>query len=128
MRKEVVYTDKAPKPIGPYSQAVKVGPWLFLSGQIPIDPRSGEVVDGDIEVQTRRVLENVKAILESMGYTLDDVVKVTVYLADLKDFPRFNNVYSEYFKDKPPARTTVQVTGLPRNAKIEIDVIAYKEG
>ncbi|MCC6016257.1 MAG: RidA family protein [Desulfurococcaceae archaeon] len=128
MRKEVVYTDKAPKPIGPYSQAVKVGPWLFLSGQIPIDPRSGEVVDGDIEVQTRRVLENVKAILESMGYTLDDVVKVTVYLADLKDFPRFNNVYSEYFKDKPPARTTVQVAGLPRNAKIEIDVIAYKEG
>jgi 2-iminobutanoate/2-iminopropanoate deaminase len=127
MRKEVVYTDKAPKPIGPYSQAVKVGPWLFLSGQIPIDPRSGEVVDGDIEVQTRRVLENVKAILESMGYTLDDVVKVTVYLADLKDFPRFNNVYSEYFKDKPPARTTVQVAGLPRNAKIEIDVIAYKE-
>jgi 2-iminobutanoate/2-iminopropanoate deaminase len=128
MRKEVVYTDKAPKPIGPYSQAVKVGPWLFLSGQIPIDPRSGEVVDGDIEVQTRRVLENVKAILESVGYTLDDVVKVTVYLADLKDFPRFNNVYSEYFKDKPPARTTVQVAGLPRNAKIEIDVIAYKEG
>jgi 2-iminobutanoate/2-iminopropanoate deaminase len=128
MRKEVVYTDKAPKPIGPYSQAVKVGPWLFLSGQIPIDPRSGEVVDGDIEVQTRRVLENVKAILESIGYTLDDVVKVTVYLADLKDFPRFNNVYSEYFKDKPPARTTVQVAGLPRNAKIEIDVIAYKEG
>jgi 2-iminobutanoate/2-iminopropanoate deaminase len=128
MRKEVVYTDKAPKPIGPYSQAVKVGPWLFLSGQIPIDPRSGEVVDGDIEVQTRRVLENVKAILESIGYTLDDVVKVTVYLADLEDFPRFNNVYSEYFKDKPPARTTVQVAGLPRNAKIEIDVIAYKEG
>jgi len=123
-----VYTDKAPKPIGPYSQAVKAGPWLFLSGQIPIDPRSGEVVDGDIEVQTRRVLENVKAILESVGYTLDDVVKVTVYLADLKDFPRFNNVYSEYFKDKPPARTTVQVAGLPRNAKIEIDVIAYKEG
>ena len=123
-----MYTDKAPKPIGPYSQAVKVGPWLFLSGQIPIDPRSGEVVDGDIEVQTRRVLENVKAILESVGYTLDDVVKVTVYLADLKDFPRFNNVYSEYFKDKPPARTTVQVAGLPRNAKIEIDVIAYKEG
>lgn len=126
MVKEVVFTEKAPKPIGPYSQAVKVGSWLFVSGQIPIDPRTGDIVGNDIEVQTRRVLENVKAILEEAGYTLDDVVKVTVYLVDLNDFPKFNKVYSEYFKDKPPARTTVQVAGLPRNSRIEIDVIAYK--
>lgn len=127
MVKEVVFTDKAPKPIGPYSQAVKVGPWLFLSGQIPIDPSTGLIVEGDIEVQTRRVLENIKAILEASGYTLNDVVKVTVYLVDLNDFQKFNKVYSEYFSDKPPARTTVQVAGLPRGAKIEIDVTAYRE-
>jgi len=125
--KEVIYTDKAPKPIGPYSQAIKVGSWLFLSGQIPIDPRSGDIVEGDIEVQTRRVLENIKAILENAGFTLGDIVKVTVYLVDLNDFPRFNKVYSEYFKDKPPARTTVQVAALPRSVRIEIDAIAYKE-
>lgn len=127
MVKEVIYTDKAPKPIGPYSQAIKVGSWLFLSGQIPIDPRSGDIVEGDIEVQTRRVLENIKAILENAGFTLGDIVKVTVYLVDLNDFPRFNKVYSEYFKDKPPARTTVQVAALPRSVRIEIDAIAYKE-
>jgi 2-iminobutanoate/2-iminopropanoate deaminase len=125
--KEVIYTDKAPKPIGPYSQAIKVGSWLFLSGQIPIDPRSGDIIEGDIEVQTRRVLENIKAILENAGFTLGDIVKVTVYLVDLNDFPRFNKVYSEYFKDKPPARTTVQVAALPRSVRIEIDAIAYKE-
>ncbi|MEM1645780.1 MAG: RidA family protein [Ignisphaera sp.] len=127
MIKEIVYTDKAPKPIGPYSQAIRVGPWLFLSGQIPIDPATGGVVEGDIEVQTRRVLENIKAILEVAGYTLGDVVKVTVYLVDLNDFQKFNKIYGEYFKEKPPARTTVQVAALPRGAKIEIDVIAYKE-
>jgi 2-iminobutanoate/2-iminopropanoate deaminase len=125
--KEVIYTDKAPKPIGPYSQAIKVGSWLFLSGQIPIDPRSGDIIEGDIEVQTRRVLENIKAILENAGFTLGDIVKVTVYLVDLNDFPRFNKVYSEYFKDRPPARTTVQVAALPRSVRIEIDAIAYKE-
>jgi len=125
--KEVIYTDKAPKPIGPYSQAIKVGSWLFLSGQIPIDPRSGDIIEGDIEVQTCRVLENIKAILENAGFTLGDIVKVTVYLVDLNDFPRFNKVYSEYFKDKPPARTTVQVAALPRSVRIEIDAIAYKE-
>lgn len=127
MVKEVIYTDKAPKPIGPYSQAIKVGSWLFLSGQIPIDPRSGDIIEGDIEVQTRRVLENIKAILENAGFTLGDIVKVTVYLVDLNDFPRFNKVYSEYFKDRPPARTTVQVAALPRSVRIEIDAIAYKE-
>ncbi|MEM2201773.1 MAG: RidA family protein [Ignisphaera sp.] len=126
MVKEIVYTDKAPKPIGPYSQAIRVGPWLFLSGQIPIDPATGGVVEGDIEVQTRRVLENIKAILEVAGYTLGDVVKVTVYLVDLNDFQKFNKIYGEYFNEKPPVRTTVQVAALPRGARVEVDVIAYK--
>ncbi|WP_440058954.1 RidA family protein [Thermogladius sp. 4427co] len=125
--KKIVYTDKAPKPIGPYSQAVRVGPWLFVSGQIPIDPFTGRVVEGDVAVQARRVLENIKAILESEGYSLGDVVKATVYLADLKDFQAFNEVYSEYFRENPPARTTIQAAGLPRGVRIEIDVIAYKE-
>ncbi|MEM0027449.1 MAG: RidA family protein [Ignisphaera sp.] len=124
--KQIIYTGKAPKPIGPYSQAIRIGPWLFVSGQIPIDPTTGELIDRDIESQTRRVLENVKAILEEAGFTLEDVVKVTVYLVDLKDFHKFNEVYSQYFKANPPARTTIQVAALPRNARIEIDVIAYK--
>lgn len=127
MSKEIIYTNKAPKPIGPYSQAVKVGPWLFISGQIPIDPATGYVVEGDIEVQTQRVLENIRAILEAANYTLKDVVKVTVYLTDLNDFQGFNKVYSSYFSESPPARTTVQVSALPRGVRIEIEAIAYKE-
>uniref|UniRef100_A0A7C2V903 RidA family protein n=1 Tax=Ignisphaera aggregans TaxID=334771 RepID=A0A7C2V903_9CREN len=127
MVKEIVFTDKAPKPIGPYSQAVKVGGWLYISGQIPLDPSTGEVVEGGVESQTRRVLENIKAILEAAGYTINDVVKVTVYLVDLNDFQAFNKVYSEYFSNHYPARTTVQVSALPRNARIEIDVIAYRD-
>ncbi|MDK6029526.1 RidA family protein [Ignisphaera sp. 4213-co] len=128
MSKEIVFTEKAPKPIGPYSQAVKVGQWLFVSGQIALDPATGDLIVGGIEEQTTRVFENIKAILEAAGYTLDDIVKVTVYLTDLSDFPKFNEVYSRYFKSNPPARTTVQVSALPRGAKIEVDVIAYKQG
>lgn len=128
MIKEVIYTDRAPRPIGPYSQAIKIGPWLFISGQIPIDPSTGHIVEGDIEAQTQRVLENIKAILEAANCTLKDVIKVTVYLVDLNDFQRFNKVYCRYFPDSPPARTTVQVSALPRGVRIEIDAIAYKEG
>ncbi len=128
MSKEIVFTEKAPKPIGPYSQAVKVGQWLFVSGQIALDPATGDLIRGGIEEQTTRVFENIKTILEAAGYTLDDIVKVTVYLTDLSDFPKFNEVYSRYFKSNPPARTTVQVSALPRGAKIEVDVIAYKQG
>lgn len=127
MRKEVILTDRAPRPIGPYSQAIKVGPWIFVSGQIPIDPATGEVVKGGIREQTRRVLENVKAILEAAGASLSDVVKVTVFLKDLKLFREFNEVYAEYFKESPPARTTVEVSNLPKGVLLEIDVIAYKE-
>jgi len=128
MSKEIIFTEKAPKPIGPYSQAVKVGQWLFVSGQIALDPATGDLIRGGIEEQTTRVFENIKTILEAAGYTLDDIVKVTVYLTDLSDFPKFNEVYSRYFKSNPPARTTVQVSALPRGAKIEVDVIAYKQG
>ena len=122
--KEVVFTEKAPKPIGPYSQAVKLGGFVFVSGQIPIDPRTGEVVKGGIKEQTRQVLENVKAVLEAAGLTLDDVVMSFVFLADMSEFGDFNEVYSQYFKEKPPARVTVAVKSLPKDVRVEIAVIA----
>ena len=109
MDKKVVYTDKAPKPIGPYSQAIIAGNFVFVAGQIPIDPETGEIVQGGIEEQTRRVLENIKAILEAAGSSLDKVVRVQVFLADLRLFKKFNKVYAEYFKENPPARVTVEV-------------------
>ena len=124
--KEVVYTKSAPEPIGPYSQAVKVGNMLFVSGQIPVDPKTGEVVKGDIKEQTRRVLENIKAVLEAAGYGLSDVVMSFVFLSDMSLFGQFNEVYAEYFKDKPPARVTVQAARLPRDVLVEIAVIAVK--
>ncbi len=129
MEKRVIYTEKAPKPIGPYSQAIIAGNLIFTAGQIPIDPETNQVVQGDIKEQTRRVLENLRAILESVGSTFDDVVKVTIYMKDLNEFSAMNEVYSEYFKNSPPARTTVEVSRLPRDVKIEIDLIAIvKQG
>ena len=125
--KEIVFSPKAPKPIGPYSQAVKVGPFLFGSGQIPIDPTTGEVVKGDIKKQTRRVMENIKAVLEDAGYSLEDVVSVFVFLSNLEDFKDFNEVYGTYFREKPPARTTVQVARLPKDVLLEVSFIAYRE-
>jgi 2-iminobutanoate/2-iminopropanoate deaminase len=124
--KEVVFTERAPRPIGPYSQAIRLGNLLFVSGQIPIDPATNEVVKGGIKEQTERVLENVKAILEAANMTLDDVVMAFVYLSDMADFPQFNEVYSRYFKERPPARVTVAVKSLPRDVKVEIAVIAGK--
>ncbi|ACP36302.1 endoribonuclease L-PSP [Sulfolobus islandicus Y.G.57.14] len=124
--KEIVFTDKAPRPIGPYSQGVKVGDVLYVSGQIPVDPNTNEIVGKNIEEQTIRVIENIKAILESAGYMLDDVVMSFVYLKDIKDFQRFNEVYSKYFSKSPPARVTIEVSRLPRDALIEISVIAQK--
>ncbi|MCI4455266.1 MAG: RidA family protein [Sulfolobus sp.] len=124
--KEVVFTERAPKPIGPYSQAIKLGNLLFVSGQIPIDPVTNEVVKGGIKEQTERVLENVKAILEAANMTLNDVIMAFVYLSDMADFPQFNEVYSRYFKERPPARVTVAVKSLPRDVKVEIAVIAGK--
>ncbi len=124
--KEALYTEKAPRPVGPYSQAIRAGDLLFVSGQIPIDPTTGALVSDDLEQQVRRVMDNIKAILEADGLSLDDVVKVTAYLTDPNRFQDFNRVYSEYFKGPYPARTTVFVTRLPAGAQVEIEVIALR--
>lgn len=123
--KKVVFTEKAPKPIGPYSQAVCVNGWLFISGQIPIDPATGEFVKGDFKAQVERVLENIKAIVEAAGGTLDNIVKVTVFLRDITKFAEFNEVYSRYFPSNPPARSAIGVAALPRGAEVEVEAIAY---
>ena len=122
--KDRVQTDKAPKAIGPYSQAVKANGFVFASGQVPLDPATGEIVQGDIAIQTERVLNNLKAVLEAAGSSLDRVVKTTVFLADLADFGEMNKAYGRFFGEIPPARSTVEVSRLPRDARIEIDVIA----
>ncbi len=120
-----LYTKNAPEPIGPYSQGIETDGFLFLSGQIALKPDTGELVEG-LAPQTHQVLGNIKAILETSGCTLANVVKTTVYLRNMKDFPEFNRVYAEYFKENLPARTTVEVSSLPKDASIEIDIIARK--
>jgi len=127
MTKRVLFTPNAPKPIGPYSQAVEAAGFVFVSGQIPIDPQTGNIVEGGIKEQTKRVLENIKAILEESGLTMEDVVYATVFLKDIRLFNEFNEVYSQYFHREPPARVTVQVADLPRGALVEISVIAFKK-
>jgi 2-iminobutanoate/2-iminopropanoate deaminase len=122
--KEIIATEAAPKAIGPYSQAVKRNGFVFLSGQIPLNPQTGELVAGSIQSQTERVLENLKAVLEAAGLKLDNVVKTTVFLKDLTDFAQMNEVYGKYFGSKPPARSTVEVARLPREVGVEIDAIA----
>ena len=124
MKKEIINTDKAPKAIGPYSQAVKAGGFLFTSGQIPIDPATGEMVEGDIRQQVKQVLDNLKAILEAAGVGLKDVIKTTVFIADMNDFAAINEVYAEYFGSNSPARSCVQVAKLPKDAGVEIETIA----
>lgn len=124
MIKRVIQTEKAPKAIGPYSQAIQAGNLLFLSGQIPIDPATGEVVKGGIQQQTRQVLENIKGLLESQGLGMKDVVKVTIFLKDMENFKPLNELYATYFPSSPPARSTVEVARLPRNVDVEIEVIA----
>ncbi len=121
--REAVSTDAAPKAIGPYSQAVRAGSLLFVSGQIPVDA-SGAMVEGNIVAQTHQVFANLRAILEAAGTSLDHVVRSTVYLADMNDFAAMNEVYATYFDSPAPARSTIQAAGLPKNARIEIDVIA----
>ena len=125
--REVVKTEKAPAAIGPYSQGIRSGGFLFCSGQIPLDPSSGKMVEGGIKVQTERVLQNLEAVLTSGGASLRSVVKTTVYLVDLADFPAMNGVYGTFFPEEPPARATVQVAKLPAGALVEIDAIASLE-
>ena len=122
--REAVATDRAPKAIGPYSQAIRAGSLLFCSGQIPLDPGTGSLVDGDIAAQTRQVFANITAILQAAGTSLDRVVKTTVFLADMNDFAAMNEVYATFFASPAPARSTVAAAGLPRNARIEIEVVA----
>lgn len=121
---EPVLTPHAPQPIGPYSQAVKANGFVFVSGQVAIVPGSEEVLRGDVQQQTKQVLENLKAILEAAGTSLDKAVKCTVYLADMNDFPAMNAIYGSYFGKSAPARATVQVSRLPKDVAVEIDVIA----
>ena len=123
--RDVISTKAAPAAIGPYSQAVRAGDFLFLSGQIPLEPATGALVVGDVRVQTQRVLENLAAILEAAGSAPGQVVKTTVYLADLGDFPAMNEVYASFFTGTAPARATVQVSRLPRDVRVEIDAVAY---
>jgi len=122
--KDIVFTDKGPKPIGPYSQAVKSNGFLFISGQVSLEPRSNEFVPGDIRQQTEKVMENIKGILEASGVNMNHVVKTTVFLKDMSDFATMNEVYAKSFAAAPPARSTVQVARLPKDALVEIEVIA----
>ena len=122
--KQIVSTDRAPKAIGPYSQAVISGGFVFVSGQVPFDPATGQMVNGDIGAQTARVLENLKAVIEAAGSSLDRVVKTTVFLKDMGEFARMNEVFGTYFTVNPPARATVEAARLPRDVRIEIDCIA----
>ena len=123
---EIVATSNAPEAIGPYSQAVVVGDFVYTAGQIPLDPATMKLVEGDVAVQTERVFENLIAVLDAAGVSLDKVVKTTVYLADMADFPAMNAVYAKFFGDHKPARATVQVAGLPMGVDVEIDAIATK--
>lgn len=124
MSREAIHTEKAPKAIGPYEQAIKCNGLLFTSGQIALDPATGALVDGDVSAQTRQVLDNLKAVLEAGGSSLDHVIKATVYLTDLSNFAKMNEVYAEYLGHAKPARSTVGVATLPRGAAVEIDLVA----
>ena len=121
---EKIFTAAAPAPIGPYNQAVRVGDFVFCSGQIPLDPATGEVVAGDVGAQTRQVMKNIEAVLEAASATFANVVKTTIFLVDMGDFAAVNAVYGEYFTDIAPARSTVAVAGLPRGVRVEIEVVA----
>ena len=121
--REVISTRNAPEAVGPYSQAIKYGDLVFISGQIPLDPETGKIVEGDIEVQTRRVLENIKAVLEAGGLTLENVLKCSCFLKDMGDFTRFNAVYDTYFGGVLPARECVEVARLPKDVSVEISAI-----
>lgn len=126
MAHQIVSTEKAPKAIGPYSQAVVAGDFVFLSGQVPLDPATQQMVQGDIRLQTERVMENLAAVLQAAGVGFENVVKASIFLTDLNDFAVVNEIYGKRFARNPPARSTVQIAGLPRGAKVEIDLIARR--
>jgi 2-iminobutanoate/2-iminopropanoate deaminase len=125
--KKIISTSEAPAAVGPYSQAVRVGSTIYCAGQIPLDPKSGQIVPGDIGSQTRRVLDNIAAVLRSEGLTFENVAKTTIFLTDLSDFQTVNEIYGSYFKNQPPARSTVQVSALPKGANVEIEAIAVAD-
>ena len=125
--KKIISTTEAPAAIGPYSQAVRAGSMIFCAGQVPLDPKTGQIVSEDISEQTRRVLDNLTAVLKAEGLTMASIVKTTVFLTDFGDFPKMNEVYATYFTDQPPARSTVGVSTLPKNARVEIDAIAIAD-
>ena len=125
--KKIISTSEAPAAIGPYSQAVRSGNFLFCSGQIPLDPKSGQIVSGDIATQTRRVLDNIGAVLKAEGLAFEHIVKTTIFLTDLGDFQAVNEIYGSYFGQQPPARSTVQVSALPKGANVEIEIIAVAD-
>ena len=125
MKKKIIATRKAPAAIGPYSQAIRIGDFLYTSGQISLDPETMEMITGDIEVETEKVLKNIEAILKEDGLNLNNIIKTTVYLTDLSEFARMNQVYENFFTDTKPARACVQVAALPKGAKVEIDVVAH---
>jgi 2-iminobutanoate/2-iminopropanoate deaminase len=126
--KKIISTSEAPAAIGPYSQAIRSGDFLFCSGQIPLDPKNGQMVSDDITPQTRRVMDNISGLLKSEGLSLADVLKTTIFLTDLGNFQTVNEIYGSYFTNEPPARSTVQVSALPKGAKVEIEVIARANG
>ena len=123
-RKQIISTDRAPAAVGPYSQAVKVGDFIYTAGQIPLEPQTGSLVEGGIEAQTRQVIQNLAAVLEAAGSSLTQVVKTTIFVTDIKDFAAVNQVYGSFFGDRPPARSTVQVAALPLGARVEIEAVA----
>jgi 2-iminobutanoate/2-iminopropanoate deaminase len=125
--KKIISTNEAPAAVGPYSQAVRAGSIVFCAGQIPLDPKSGQIVSQDVAEQTRRVLDNLTAVLKSARLTLSDVVKTTVFVTDLADFQTVNEIYAKYFSTQPPARSTVQVAALPKAARVEIEAIAVAD-
>jgi 2-iminobutanoate/2-iminopropanoate deaminase len=126
MKKQTIFTAKAPKPVGPYNQAVKAGKFLFVSGQLPIDPKDGKIIAENITLQTRQVMENIKAILEAAGYNLKDIVSSNVYLSSMELFDKFNSEYAKYFQEEFPARAAVGCE-LKANALVEVSVVAYKD-
>ncbi len=128
MTKQAILSKDAPAPIGPYSQATRVGDWIFLSGQIPVDPQTGELIAGGVAAQTKQVLQNLQAVLTALGLNLDRIVKTTIYMTDLNMFAEMNEVYATYFRPPYPARATVQVSALPKGAQVEIEAIAYAGG